>query len=186
MKVRANVRESKPAHPLACSRLQQYSSHKRMSRYDLWPSTPNPRIPHPSIQTAPCRAPRLAPCRAVVRINVGFYRAIDFSTSSIGEGLLNGGAAGADAAKKAGRGSPPPQMMSMCGLLSLQFYQPYFDVDTSEVKTRLLQAAWPLRRTASTFLGESESSKQTDLYGPVWVSKTDRVPRHPAMEARAK
>lgn len=59
----------------------------------------------------------------------------------------------------------------MCGLLSLQFYQPYFDVDTSDVKTRLLHAAWPLRKRNSTFLGEGESSQQADLYGPVWVSK---------------
>lgn len=82
---------------------------------------------------------------------------------------MNGRAAGAGAAK-AGRGSPTPQRMSMCGLLSLQFYQPYFDVDTSEVKTRLLQAAWPLRKTSSTFLGDGESSQHADLYGPVWVS----------------
>lgn len=61
----------------------------------------------------------------------------------------------------------------MCGLLSLQFYKPYFDVDTSEVKARLVQAAWPLRKTSPPFLGgESESgSSKVDLYGPVWVSK---------------
>lgn len=73
----------------------------------------------------------------------------------------------------------------MCGLLSIEFYQPYFNVDTSEVTARLLQAAWPLQRNrSSTFLGEGESSQRADLYGPVWVSETDRVPQHPVMGAR--
>lgn len=74
----------------------------------------------------------------------------------------------------------------MCGLLSLQFYQPYFDVNTSDVKMRVLQAAWPLRKRSTSFLGEGESSQQADLYGPVWVSKADRVPQHLVMEPRAK
>lgn len=97
--------------------------------------------------------------------------AIDHTSSEdsqSGQNLLgkNGGGGKAEG----GRGSPPPPgpKISMCGLLSLQYYQPYFDVDTSEVKTKLLQAIWPMRKTAS-FLGEGDSSK-VDLYGPVWVS----------------
>ncbi|CAM9200754.1 unnamed protein product, partial [Laminaria digitata] len=62
--------------------------------------------------------------------------------------------------------------MNMCGLLSLQFYQPYFDVDTSEVKARLLQAAMPMRKT-QPFLRTGDDTEgdgsQPDLYGPVWV-----------------
>lgn len=97
---------------------------------------------------------------------------------------MNGRAAGAGATK-AGRGSPPPHM-SMCGLLSIQFYQPYFDVNTDEVKARLLQAAWPLRKRSSTFLSEGGSSQQADLYGPVWVREADRIAQHAVVDKRAK
>lgn len=88
---------------------------------------------------------------------------------------------------KAGRGSPPPpQSVSMCGLLSIKFYQPYFDVDTSEVKTRLLRAAWPLRKATPPFLAQGGSS-QVDLYGPVWVRKhnTGRVLQLPYGDGHA-
>lgn len=67
--------------------------------------------------------------------------------------------------------------MNMCGLLSLQFYQPYFDVNTSQVKARLLQAAVPMRK-AEPFLRTGDDVEgggdggQPDLYGPVWVSAT--------------
>ena len=74
----------------------------------------------------------------------------------------------------------------MCGLVSVQFYQPYFDVDTSEVKARLLQAAWPLRKTTSTFLGDGEGSHQADLYGPVWVSNNRPRAFSTQKEARAE
>ncbi|CAM9767985.1 unnamed protein product [Ectocarpus sp. 6 AP-2014] len=94
----------------------------------------------------------------------------DPEDSQSGQNLLGKNRGGGKA--EGGRGSPPPPgpKISMCGLLSLQYYQPYFDVDTSEVKTKLLQAIWPMRKTAS-FLGEADSSK-VDLYGPVWVPAT--------------
>lgn len=80
--------------------------------------------------------------------------------------------------------------MSMCGLLSIEFYKPYFDVDTSQVKRRLLQSAWPMRKV-EPFLpleegaGEDPGGEDAggsgryggapDLYGPVWVSKRMRL-----------
>lgn len=58
----------------------------------------------------------------------------------------------------------------MCGLFSIDFYRPYFNVDTSQVKTRLLQATWP-KQTGTPFLSDEEgSSALPDLYGPLWVS----------------
>lgn len=79
-----------------------------------------------------------------------------------------------EAADKNSRAQAPRSKMNMCGLLSLQFYRPYFDVDTSQVKGRLLQAAWPMRQT-SPFLDQMETeggddNGAPDLYGPVWVS----------------
>ncbi|CAM9714182.1 unnamed protein product [Ascophyllum nodosum] len=71
----------------------------------------------------------------------------------------------------------------MCGLLSVEFYRPYFNVNTSEVKSHLVQAAWPLSRTPP-FLDSSNADgnhgqeagsdgrRYPDLYGPVWVSAT--------------
>lgn len=61
--------------------------------------------------------------------------------------------------------------ITMCGLFSLDFYRPYFDVDTVEVKKRLLQAAWP-KRTGPPFLSDADGAgAMPDLYGPVWVSR---------------
>ena len=85
-----------------------------------------------------------------------------------------GGAASINSGSQNQRSQPPGQEMNMCGLLSLQFYQPYFDVDTSQVKARLLQAALPMRqaepflRTGDNAEGEGDGG-QPDLYGPVWV-----------------
>eukprot|EP00904_Undaria_pinnatifida_P001307 jgi/Undpi1/11177/HiC_scaffold_30.g13475.m1 len=92
-------------------------------------------------------------------------------------GGRRGGGAGSGGGAHSQRNQPPGQKMNMCGLLSLQFYQPYFDVDTSQVKARLLQAAQPMRHT-EPFLrtGDAEEGEggggEPDLYGPVWVSAT--------------
>lgn len=37
------------------------------------------------------------------------------------------------------------QELPFCGFISLQYYQPYFDVDTSDITTRLLNAAISFR-----------------------------------------
>ena len=100
------------------------------------------------------------------------------SASSRGIGIGGGGGGGGGRAASSGgqhqRNQPPGQKMNMCGLLSLQFYQPYFDVDTSQVKARLLQAAVPMRHT-EPFLRTGDDAEgggdggEPDLYGPVWV-----------------
>lgn len=96
------------------------------------------------------------------------------SAGSRGIGGGGGGAGAASSGRQNQRNQPPGQKMNMCGLLSLQFYQPYFDVDTSQVKARLLQAAVPMRK-AEPFLRTGDDVEgggdggQPDLYGPVWV-----------------
>jgi len=54
-----------------------------------------------------------------------------------------------------------------CGCLSLRFYQPYFDVDTADISTRLMNALFYCRRENNfmTLIGD-----KPDAYGPFWVS----------------
>lgn len=70
-----------------------------------------------------------------------------------------------------------PQPVVMCGFLSLDFYRPYFDVDTSQVKTRLSQAVWP-KAQGPPFLEDSDAAPvMPDMYGPVWVSLAAMMPQ---------
>lgn len=54
-----------------------------------------------------------------------------------------------------------------CGCLSVQFYQPYFDVDTQDVVNRLAQSVFFCKRE-ELFL--NSINEKPDAYGPVWVS----------------
>lgn len=53
-----------------------------------------------------------------------------------------------------------------CGCLSVQFYQPYFDINSDDVKNRLLQALFYCKR-GELFL--TVVGDKPDAYGPVWV-----------------
>lgn len=53
-----------------------------------------------------------------------------------------------------------------CGCLSVKFYQPFFDVDTSEVISRMSQALFYCRREQN-FL--ASISDKPDAYGHFWV-----------------
>lgn len=53
-----------------------------------------------------------------------------------------------------------------CGFMSLQYYQPYFDVDTDEVIARLKCAAVAFKD--DRFM--QEISEKPDLYGPFWIT----------------
>jgi hypothetical protein len=53
-----------------------------------------------------------------------------------------------------------------CGCLSVRYYQPYFDVDTSDVTSRLVSALLYCRREQN-FL--AATSSKPDAYGPFWV-----------------
>ena len=53
-----------------------------------------------------------------------------------------------------------------CGCLSIQYYRPYFDVDTVDVKDRLLNSIFFCYRERNFMTLMSE---KPDLYGPFWV-----------------
>ncbi|TMW68842.1 hypothetical protein Poli38472_006310 [Pythium oligandrum] len=59
--------------------------------------------------------------------------------------------------------------MGMCSCFSLAFYQPYFDVDTSDVQERLVRALLPFKKSPSF---NELVTKAPDAYGPVWLSTT--------------
>jgi hypothetical protein len=69
----------------------------------------------------------------------------------------------ANSSKKDGLDIPD---IPFCGCLSVRFYQPYFDIDTNEVFTRISSAMFYCRRE-KTFL--SSFSEKPDAYGPFWV-----------------
>lgn len=54
-----------------------------------------------------------------------------------------------------------------CGCLSIKFYQPFFDVDTSDIITRISHAVLFCRRER-TFIASFED--KPDGYGPFWVN----------------
>ena len=56
-----------------------------------------------------------------------------------------------------------------CGCLSIQYYRPYFDIDTIEVFDRMLNSVSYCRRD-QTFL--SLIGDRPDAYGPFWVSNS--------------
>lgn len=55
----------------------------------------------------------------------------------------------------------------MCAILTIEYYQPFFDVDTEDVKDRLKLALIPFK---DTFFQISKDSP--DLYGPFWILTT--------------
>lgn len=56
----------------------------------------------------------------------------------------------------------------MCGCLSVRYYQPYFDIDTSDVGNRIAQSVFYCRREQN-FLALIEG--RPDGYGPFWVRR---------------
>jgi hypothetical protein len=56
-----------------------------------------------------------------------------------------------------------------CGCLSVRFYQPYFDVDTVEIISRISQAMFYCKRNEN-FL--TYTKDKPDAYGPVWIATT--------------
>jgi hypothetical protein len=58
----------------------------------------------------------------------------------------------------------------MCGCLSVSFYKPYFDVETSDIIKRIYFAASIVLRKDDSFMGIIR--EKPDLYGPFWISTT--------------
>mmetsp|Transcript_6166 Transcript_6166/g.8182 ORF Transcript_6166/g.8182 Transcript_6166/m.8182 type:complete len:247 (+) Transcript_6166:90-830(+) len=65
--------------------------------------------------------------------------------------------------------APAAESNVFCGMMSVAYYQKYFDVDDKEVKTRLIKALLPFK-SGETLLEQIEG--RSDAYGPVWVSTT--------------
>ncbi len=88
-----------------------------------------------------------------------------------GGGGGGGGGINTNAASTSPRGDAQGDVFNeipMCGFLSVRYYQPYFDVDTSDVLARLSNSIMFLRRpeTLLSLVGE-----KPDIYGPFWVSQ---------------
>jgi hypothetical protein len=60
-----------------------------------------------------------------------------------------------------------------CGCLSVQFYQPYFDINSEDVKKRLMHSMFYCKRE-ELFL--ATVGDKPDAYGPIWVSSIQYVP----------
>lgn len=57
----------------------------------------------------------------------------------------------------------------LCGCLSVRFYQPYFDIDTADVISRISNATFFCKRE-DNFL--SRVKDKPDAYGPFWIATT--------------
>lgn len=75
-------------------------------------------------------------------------------------GLLGGGTKKLDSSAAEGPDIP------FCGCLSVRFYQPYFDVDTDDVVTRISHAVFYCRREQNFM---ATIGNKPDVYGPFWV-----------------
>jgi hypothetical protein len=64
----------------------------------------------------------------------------------------------------------PEDSIPLCGCLSVRYYQPYFNVDTSDVLQRMWSSFFFCRRE-ETFL-EHIIVKSPDAYGPIWVKQS--------------
>ena len=80
----------------------------------------------------------------------------------------NHGAKSGSPTEKGDNDSGIPEI-PMCGCLSVQFYRPYFDVDTADIITRVGHAMFYCRREEN-FLNHLKD--KPDAYGPVWISTT--------------
>jgi len=56
----------------------------------------------------------------------------------------------------------------MCGFLSVRYYQPFFDVDTTDITNRISQSLFYCYREQNFFASIAE---KPDAYGPFWVRK---------------
>ena len=59
--------------------------------------------------------------------------------------------------------------MPFCGCFSIRYYQPFFDVDTSDVTSRVSQSVMYCQRTENFM---SSVKDKPDLYGPFWITTT--------------
>lgn len=95
---------------------------------------------------------------ALLAGDMGESSTLDEEASNVEEGRGDGRGARKQAHE-------PPT--GMCACLSLAYFRPYFDVDTVDVRQRVLYGMMPIGR-ASSF--RDTLSGNPDLYGPFWLS----------------
>ena len=99
---------------------------------------------------------------AGVEMEGGAYGGDD-NTFEEDDALLEEGATGT---KNSGKEAERPT--GLCGCLTVQYYQPYFDVDTEDVKERLVRSLQGYK--FHDFV--SFTDMKPDLYGPFWLCTT--------------
>ena len=63
---------------------------------------------------------------------------------------------------------PKTGFAALCSCFSVEFYQPYFDVDTMDVAKRMSRVFYPPRTPNFSEL----TAEKPDLYGPIWIGIT--------------
>jgi hypothetical protein len=66
--------------------------------------------------------------------------------------------------------STPASSGGMCSCFTVAYYQPYFDVDTEMVKTRILRSFTAIRPSSRDFFELTKAN--ADLFGPFWCCCT--------------
>jgi hypothetical protein len=120
-------------------------------------------LPLPSSAGGSYAAP-LAPALAVAVPMVSVQQ-----RSALG-GTLGPAPAAASGGSGAGSGMGAGEVtggLCGCGPLSVEYYRPYFDVDSDDVLSRLRRALVPLQADWFEHVG-----KRPDLYGPLWICAT--------------
>lgn len=85
--------------------------------------------------------------------------------STLDEEASNAEEGRGDARGAGKRAHQPPT--GMCACFSLAYFRPYFDVDTVDVRERVLYGMMPVGRSSSF---RDMLSGNPDLYGPFWLS----------------
>ena len=67
------------------------------------------------------------------------------------------------------------ESVPLCGILSVKFYRPYFDIDTKDITARLYHALVSFKDNSFMNL----IAEKPDAYGPFWVIFA-LLPRHAA------
>ena len=112
-----------------------------------------------------------------VDLSSEFYTDADTPSSSLlhaTSGPLQPTAGGASAPTAASSTAPAAgeetsRTSRLCAFLSIEYYRPYFDVDTAIVLGRIKAGASPWK---SEDLFASTQDAQPDLYGPFWIATT--------------
>eukprot|EP01138_Halocafeteria_seosinensis_P011812 gb/GECG01012072.1/.p1 GENE.gb/GECG01012072.1/~~gb/GECG01012072.1/.p1 ORF type:complete len:226 (+),score=28.95 gb/GECG01012072.1/:1-678(+) len=63
---------------------------------------------------------------------------------------------------------PKTGFAALCACFSVEFYQPYFDVNTMDVVRRMSRVFYPPRTPNFSEL----TAEKPDLYGPIWIGAT--------------